>query len=152
MYKKLSRGMTKHGMCKTKFYIAYHGMYQRCNNPTCKRYYRYGGRGIKNLWKSFEEFRDDMYGDYLKHIEKFGEKNTTLDRIDNNGNYCKENCHWATWEQQRDNKPNPVRNGEGEKMRQKFLSDKKLLDKYQSRKRYVGRVAEYYLEQTSGND
>lgn len=71
-------------------------MIDRCNNPKNDRYYDYGGRGIKvcKRWLKFQNFLADM-----------GKRptDTTLDRIDNNGNYCKENCRWATKEQQYSN-------------------------------------------------
>lgn len=95
---------TTHGMNKTRFYRTWTGLRTRCNNPKEFAYKDYGGRGIKCLWKSFEEFRDDMYKSYLKHYKKFGGKNTTIDRIENDGNYCKENCRWSTFKQQARNR------------------------------------------------
>lgn len=101
--------MRTHGMRKTIFYQKYHKMVTRCTKETDKRYKDYGGRGIECEWKSFEDFRDDMYESYLQYVEEFGRKETTIDRINVNGNYCKENCRWATWAEQsrnrRDRKP-----------------------------------------------
>lgn len=73
-------------------------MRQRCNNPSDASYKNYGGRGITfcKEWQSYENFLTDMgrrpSGSY------------TLERINVNGNYCKENCKWATWDEQRMNK------------------------------------------------
>lgn len=99
---------TSHGMCGTKFYSVYASIIQRCNNIKNKSYPRYGGRGIKCLWGSFEDFMDDMYESYLQHCDEFGNRNTTLDRIDNDFSYCKENCRWATYAEQNRNKSSNI--------------------------------------------
>jgi hypothetical protein len=73
-------------------------MIARCENPNYHHFHRYGGRGIRvhASWRdSFVAFRADM-----------GERpaGTTLDRIDNDGNYEPGNCRWATSVQQRHNR------------------------------------------------
>ena len=73
-------------------------MNARCHNPKHKSFKDYGGRGIKvcDRWKTFENFYEDM-----------GERpiGMTLDRFpDQNGNYEKSNCRWATRRQQTHNR------------------------------------------------
>lgn len=98
--REMMRTRPGHRMSKTRFYRIYAGIRKRCLSETCGNYADYGGRGIKVLWKSFDEFKEDMYESYLQHINEFGERNTSINRVDNDGNYCKENCEWETCQRQ----------------------------------------------------
>ena len=100
-------GKPIHGMGNTKFYYVWCAMKNRCDDSNNPYYKDYGGRGITycDRWKYFINFRDDMYEDYLKHNELYN-GDTSIDRIDVNGNYEPSNCRWATMKEQNMNKRN----------------------------------------------
>ncbi len=89
---------------KTPEYVAWYNIQVRCFNPKHNSYKNYGERGItiSKEWKeSFEVFLNDMGyrpGD-----------NYSIDRIDTNGNYCKENCKWSTIKEQQVNRTNSIK-------------------------------------------
>lgn len=87
-------------MADTKPYWVWRGFISRCRNKKNKNYKGYGGRGITfcRKWKTFAGFWEDMHSGYKEGL--------SLDRINNNGNYCKENCRWATVKQQARNRRN----------------------------------------------
>lgn len=79
----------KHGLTDTRTFRIWSNMLRRCGNPNATGYKYWGGRGIKvcERWQKFENFLVDM-GQCPRGL--------SLERRENDKNYCKENCKWAT--------------------------------------------------------
>lgn len=91
---------------KSKTYNAWVAMKQRCNNPNCTIYKYYGGRKppitVCNRWL---ESNGKGFLNFLRDVGEIP-KGKSLDRIDNNGNYCPKNCKLSTPKQQANNRRN----------------------------------------------
>ena len=133
----LTRGLTKgcikcarkqtdryHGMSESKTYSVYIQMIERCHNPSHNYYKYYGERGIKvcERWQDkFKNFLEDM-GEAPKDL--------SIDRIDNEKGYSKENCKWSTRKEQQRNRRNSIQIGE-------IHNDWQIIDRGQKKKTYV---------------
>lgn len=85
----------KHGFSGTRLHNIWKGMRKRCNTTSSQDYCNYGGRGIRVCaeWDDFVAFRSWA-------IENGYADNMTIERKDNNQNYCPDNCTWIPNEKQ----------------------------------------------------
>ena len=102
----------KHGKSKTAEYSCWLSIISRCFNPENEEYYNYGGRGIS---VSEDWSLEDKNSAFLNFLKDMGEcpEGYSIDRIDVNGDYCKENCRWADNTVQSFNQRKSVKNTSG---------------------------------------
>lgn len=96
---------TTHGMKGTKLFSVYHTMKGRCYNPSDHKYHRYGMRGIKMC----DEWLNNPESFYDWALANGYKEGLSIDRINNDGNYCPENCRWVDAKTQANNKSNNTR-------------------------------------------
>lgn len=81
---------TKHGLSRHRLYGTWIMMLKRCYDKNHKSYSTYGGNNIKvcNEWHNVKNFIEDMYPTFQDGL--------TLDRIESNKSYSKDNCRWSS--------------------------------------------------------
>lgn len=122
-YDKNGSARTKHGMRFEPEYYSWYSMKTRCGNPNHNDYKHWGARGITYdpRWECFLNFYEDMGARPSKAY--------TLERKDNNGNYCKENCIWVLKKHQQRNQRTTVLNEDKViAIRQKFSEGARQVD------------------------
>jgi|GEM_PF-1591018 len=86
----------KHGLRHHPIYNIYYGAKSRCTDKNNTHWKYYGGRGIKFLFSSFEEFAEEVLDSWSEGL--------AIDRINTNGHYEKGNVRWVTPAEQNANK------------------------------------------------
>ena len=103
---RIIHGEARRGSKSSNTYNSWHSMKNRCTDENCQHYGNYGGRGITytTSWEDFVSFKADM-GDCPEGY--------TLERMNVNGNYNKDNCKWATRSEQSYNRRKSNKNTSG---------------------------------------
>lgn len=98
-----SRICTTGNSSKHPLYQTWDGIKKRCYQKNATGYNNYGARGIKmcNEWK-------ESFWNFVKDMGKKPFKACSIERLDNNENYCKDNCTWASSKEQSENKRNNI--------------------------------------------
>lgn len=97
--KAIADRATTHGKSKNPLWKVWGEMIRRCEKTSCGQYKNYGARGISvsKKWHTFEVFEEwALKNGYVKGL--------TIERNDNNGNYCVENCSWVSMSHQAKNR------------------------------------------------
>lgn len=99
LQREKAKAARTHGLTKTRIYRIWVKMKERCENPNDPKYYRYGKRGISVC----DEWRNNFKAFYDWAMKNGYAENLSINRQNNDGNYCPDNCEWATKKQQANN-------------------------------------------------